>query len=378
MMNRLRPSLVTHLGTGILLVCLPLAGITLKGETLRKHLEFPPLTRYIQHPDFSMPVFVSLSLLFLLTGFLLYRAIQTGHKNASPVAPSPGSRFPWWGWAGIMITSAGWVLAWNRFPWIGELQYHTFLPLWLGYILTVNALCMKRSGHCLLADAPCRFALLFPASALFWWFFEFLNRFVQNWYYLNAGHFTKIQYIAIATLSFSTVLPAVMSTIAFLLTFPTFQNGMKNLPSLRMAAPRPAASVVLLFSAAGLSMVGVLPNLLFPLLWLSPLLIIVSIQILVNEKTLFSSISHGDWRVVLASAMAGLICGFFWELWNVNSLAKWEYAIPYVNCCRLFEMPILGYLGYLPFGLECMVVGGYCEIGQTGKIEATLLLSRLG
>jgi hypothetical protein len=30
--------------------------------------------------------------------------------------------------------------------------------------------------------------------------------------------------------------------------------------------------------------------------------------------------------------------------------------VPFVQRFHIFEMPILGYAGYLPFGLECMVV----------------------
>ena len=33
--------------------------------------------------------------------------------------------------------------------------------------------------------------------------------------------------------------------------------------------------------------------------------------------------------------------------------AFWVYSIPYVNVHHLFEMPLLGYLGYLPFGVYC-------------------------
>ena len=55
--------------------------------------------------------------------------------------------------------------------------------------------------------------------------------------------------------------------------------------------------------------------------------------------------------------LAALVCGFFWEMWNFYSLARWTYSIPYVQRFHLFEMPILGYGGYLPFGLECLVVG---------------------
>ena len=63
----------------------------------------------------------------------------------------------------------------------------------------------------------------------------------------------------------------------------------------------------------------------------------------------------------MTSALAALFCGFFWELWNTWSLAKWEYAIPLVQRFELFEMPLLGYAGYLPFGLECAVAGDILE-----------------
>jgi hypothetical protein len=47
-----------------------------------------------------------------------------------------------------------------------------------------------------------------------------------------------------------------------------------------------------------------------------------------------------------------LICGWFWEMWNVLSMPKWVYHVPFVDWLKLFEMPILGYGGYLPFSLE--------------------------
>jgi hypothetical protein len=43
-------------------------------------------------------------------------------------------------------------------------------------------------------------------------------------------------------------------------------------------------------------------------------------------------------------------------MWNSKSLAHWEYAIPSVHRFMLFEMPLLGYAGYLPFGLVCLAV----------------------
>jgi hypothetical protein len=43
-------------------------------------------------------------------------------------------------------------------------------------------------------------------------------------------------------------------------------------------------------------------------------------------------------------------------MWNVKSLAHWEYSVPFVQRFHIFAMPVLGYAGYLPFGLECMAV----------------------
>jgi hypothetical protein len=103
---------------------------------------------------------------------------------------------------------------------------------------------------------------------------------------------------------------------------------------------------------------GILPTLLFPLLWVSPLIIVVASQVALGEQTFLSRLANGDWRDVVVCPLAALLCGWFWEMWNVCSLAKWEYAIPFVDRFHLFEMPVLGYAGYLPFGLECAVIAG--------------------
>ena len=43
-------------------------------------------------------------------------------------------------------------------------------------------------------------------------------------------------------------------------------------------------------------------------------------------------------------------------MWNYYSMAKWMYSIPYVQRFALFEMPVLGYMGYLPFGVLCIEI----------------------
>jgi len=125
---------------------------------------------------------------------------------------------------------------------------------------------------------------------------------------------------------------------------------------LRIPWPTRVCLLTVVAAGIGLLVLGIYPEYLFPLLWILPLLILVSLQALMKEAHVFSSLGHGDWRSVISSALAALVCGFFWELWNYYSLAKWVYHIPFVQHLQLFEMPLLGYAGYLPFGLQCGVV----------------------
>jgi hypothetical protein len=80
-----------------------------------------------------------------------------------------------------------------------------------------------------------------------------------------------------------------------------------------------------------------------------------------DERHILSGPAEGNWTPAVAAAVAALICGVFWEMWNFYSLAKWQYSIPLVHRYQIFEMPLLGYAGYLPFGLQCAVVGSLLE-----------------
>ena len=362
------------LGFALLLAGLPLLGIITAGGDPAPYLEMPPLTRYVQHSGFSWPWFTFFAIAdLLLIGGLLW-AIRCGqqHKRdakASPDFPEalknvtsagvlhhPG-RFPWWGGVGMALCLASWIMAWKRFSWFWLFQPHTFLPIWAGFILAVNALAVKRSGSCLVLRRPLGFLLLFPASAGFWWFFEYLNRFVQNWYYTGIEGMGPVEYSYYSSLAFATVLPGMLSMIDMLLTFPTFGKGLARCRPFHLPSSRWIPAACLLAACTGLAIIGLFPDQLFALLWVSPLLIILSIQALAGQPTLLHPLRIGDWRPVAVPALAALICGFFWEMWNYFSLARWTYTIPFVQRFHLFEMPIVGFGGYLPFGLECLVVG---------------------
>ena len=350
-----------------MLLGLPLLGVWLAGHPIAQYLEFPPQTRYVVHAPFSRPAFAVISAIILAVVLPLgLKGYQSYQATPSLKTPAQFQSFPWWGWVGAAAGVFSWMLAWSRFAWFATWQPHTFSLLWFSYIIVVNALCRTRTGHCLLTDQTGFFLLLFPASAAFWWFFEYLNRFVQNWYYVGVD-FGPWAYFWYATLPFSTVLPAVLSTRQCLLSFNWIRQAYGGFGPVDVPSPRPVAVIVLLLSAAALAGIGIWPNYFFPFLWFSPLLIIVSLQALMSEPHILSQMAQGNWSDGFSAALAALVCGGFWEMWNYFSLAKWQYSIPLVHRFQIFEMPLLGYSGYLPFGLECLVIGNMLARLLNGK-----------
>jgi hypothetical protein len=336
-----------------MLLGLPMLGATSTGHPISLYLEFPPHTRYVQHAPFSWSAFALLVTLALLVGALFISLYLPRREGSCPITVPV--RFPWWGWVSGFFILCFWTLAWKRFGWFRPFQSFTFTPLWTSYVVFVNALTYRRTGTCLLTRQTRYLLALFPASALFWWYFEYLNRFAQNWYYIGQELFTPLTYAVHATVAFSTVLPAVMSTAQLLQSYPALRRTRFQGP-LVLGNRRMHAGAMLTLASCGLIGVAVSPDYWYPFLWVSPLLILVSLQVLLSEENLLQKLEQGQWHVVTLPALAALVCGFFWEMWNHYSYPKWAYSIPYVQRFEIFEMPLLGYLGYLPFGLQCGVV----------------------
>jgi hypothetical protein len=254
--------------------------------------------------------------------------------------------WPAHGWFGLGLVIVFWALNW-ALP--GLHTHWAFFPLWLGYCLLVDALVYVRKGHSLLTRRPAAYAGMFAVSIPGWWLFELVNQRTQNWHYQGMEFFTAGQYFALTSLSFSTVMPAVFGTAELVSTF----SWMTKIgPGPRIAPRRP---VLLAFFLAGCTMLVVLllwPRTFFPLVWISIYFILEPINCWLGNRSLAAYTAERDWRPVLALWIGCLICGFFWEMWNFYSYPKWVYHVPLGDFLRVFEMPLLGYGGYLPFSLE--------------------------
>ncbi len=339
----------------ILLICAPLTGIWIKGEQVSEYLYFPPknLVLTIDHAPFSwLSFFIILALIILVMAPFLKRVFSS--LKTTPKKIHTGTGFPWWGWIGAIIMIAGWILAWTRFPWFSPLQAHTFSIPWIGFIVLVNALTFMRSGRSMITHQKKYLLLLFLFSAVFWWYFEYLNQFVENWYYVNVETLDRLEFTLYATLPFATVLPAVTGTRDLLLTFPRVSGGLDRFFRIPFKKPVRTAITGGLAATAALALTPLWPDYFFPMLWLAPLVIIAAIVVVIEpDAPAVKDITGGNLRNIYLLALAALICGFFWEMWNYYSFTRWEYSVPFVNRYYIFEMPVLGYAGYLPFGLQC-------------------------
>jgi hypothetical protein len=268
-------------------------------------------------------------------------------------APRQRPRFAPQGRVGLLLLAVCWPLDW-LLP--GLRTSYLFFPLWLGYILVVDALVARRAGASLWTRSRQGFVLLFVLSVPAWWLFEAINDRTGNWEYLGTGSFTPLEYYALCTLSFSTVMPAVFETAEFVRTF-------RWVNSLQPRARIPdSPQVHLRFLLAGLVMLALTllwPKFFYPFVWISLVFIFEPVNRWLGRRHFLEWLQHGDWRPVISLSLGALICGFFWEMWNFWSWPKWIYHTPGANFLHLFEMPLPGYGGYIPFALELFALKNF-------------------
>jgi hypothetical protein len=245
---------------------------------------------------------------------------------------------------GILFTAVCWYFAWSH---SGVLSEYSFFPLWVGYILLVNGLSEVMAGTSLLRRMHWSFLWLFIVSSPMWWFFEYMNSIVQNWHYLFAHPISILHYEIQASIDFSTVVPAVLSTSTLI-----FQLLRRRSLNTRVAIPGTALPVAFVSTFVLFWLLNLFPSETFPLVWIIPILFLEPLAYAWGVRaSLVHQIERGNLALPLSLGIGALITGFWWECWNFYSLPKWIYTIPYVGFWKVFEMPILGYLGYPFFGL---------------------------
>jgi hypothetical protein len=319
-------------------------------------------------PGFNLIYFIGFSVFALFVLLFLVFPRWFGFKKAPP-APNPApAKYPWWFWLGIPVTVISWALMWSRLHVPVSFEHYAFVPLAWGFIAVLDGLVFKRTGgRSLMATKPTTFKVMILISCLSWFLFEYINFFVrENWYYPNATIFSDFGIIVWFFLGYTCVLTGIFEWYSLLRTLPRFSVRYSLGP--RINPGKTIGWIVLLLGLALAFLMGYFPYPMFWGIWVSLVPVLGAALILAGKRTLLNDIGErGDWTKVNLSAVATLLNGIFWELWNFGSAwfhpefpttpGFWRYSVPYVDVIHLFsEMPLLGYWGYLFFGVNCWIL----------------------
>lgn len=263
--------------------------------------------------------------------------------------PVPRYFLPYRGLVGLAMICVAWPSAWLQLGFLGE---HSFFPLWLGYILVMDGLVLRRTGSSLLVRNPKAVLGMFIIAVPYWWSFEWINQVTENWRYIGSDDYSRVGRWLIASWHFSVVIPAVFESAELVGSF-NFIRRFGNGPKVRLSSRQLWGVIGLGFLT--LAALLLWPTYLYPLTWLCLFFIFDPINSHRGLPSIAEQIRHGDWRPTVAIALGALLTGWFWEMWNDASVS-WVYDIGFFDFARIFQMPLLGYGGYLPFGLETYAV----------------------
>src|SRR5262245_60362063 len=263
------------------------------------------------------------------------------------------AKFHLHGYVGALIIVVAEALLFSGNQLVGD----WFTPIvWTGYILFVDALVFKMKERSLLMNDRLELLTVVIISIASWWLFEFYNapRFWKSnlelwWHYHNVEPNLWVRRIGYDW-AFATITPALLETAElFGVTFFKRKGSGR-----RINLSKSVFVIAAMIGAVGVVLPLVFPREWFaPIVWLSFILLLDPLNAWRGWPSILNDLTRGDWRRLWSLLAAGLICGFLWEFWNYWALAKWTYTVPYLCIIKILEMPVLRFLGFPPFAIEC-------------------------
>jgi hypothetical protein len=228
----------------------------------------------------------------------------------------------------------------------------TLLAL-LCYTLLAGLLVMLRTGSNPLTSQRGYYLALGAAGAALCWLLTCLNLFADSWPAMQAYGFAQI---LLDTLLFALVMPAVLVTRALLGSFRGLLKALASGPALPIPKGETAALALAALAAFGLLVGAALQQ--SWLLWIAPLPLLLTLQLLWQESTIFDALREGDWGRLICAALSGLIVG---NLGTTIYRAGGGIAA---------NDPLFAQLGFLLFGLLCLQLGDLIAEQWRGKTRA--------
>jgi hypothetical protein len=260
------------------------------------------------------------------------------------------TRFPAYGWIGL---AALLIAEWLMFRSFAPVAVY-FTPIaWTCYILLVDAAVLSIKGHSRLHDRPSSLLALAFLSIPLWMIFEAYNLRLRNWTYVGLPQPWLLAGLGYGW-SFATIFPGIFETADLIDSFGWFGRGIPWIIS------RSAEQACVLFGAICLILPLLLPSsaasYLFALVWIGFVFLLDPINHWLGLPSFIADFAQGRTSRFWSFFGSGFVCGWLWEFWNYWAAAKWHYVFPMLQRWKIFEMPVPGYLGFLPFALECFVM----------------------
>ena len=242
---------------------------------------------------------------------------------------------------------------------------------WWSFILIVDSINFRRKKYSLISISLKDFLFMAFISVFVWLLFELFNLRLRNWSYHGLPEDFPVRWLGYF-IAFATVIPAMKELQLFFLSILK-----KN--RLALFRLKPKSWLLVLFVCVGiLSSILVLiwPRIFFPLVWLCFIFLLEPINFWLKNDSLLKDFERRDWRKFWSWILAGLLTGLLWEFWNFWAGSHWEYSLPYFNFGKMFQMPVLGYTGFLPFALQIFAIHQFLYFMRK-KIEESSLLKIL-
>jgi hypothetical protein len=258
------------------------------------------------------------------------------------------------GWAGLAVIAAAQASLLAGEPTVGR----WFTPIvWTGYVLFADALAARFTGRSYLTTDRVEGVLVALVSIACWWLFELYNapRFWRGgadaeglwWRYHGLEPNLFLRRVGYDW-AFATIFPAMFLTAASLRAT-VFRHARVRV----RRVPSRALGFIVVAGAIGVVLpLVVVSTWLVPVVWISWALLLEPLNCRRSRPSWLADLYAGDASRVLGLLGSGVICGVLWEFWNYWAAARWTYSVPYLGGIKIFEMPVLGYLGFPPFALE--------------------------
>jgi hypothetical protein len=218
---------------------------------------------------------------------------------------------------------------------------------WWSTILILDSVNYRLSGTSFLSRSFKYFLICTFISVPVWLVFELYNLALKNWSYHHLPPETGIRWLGYF-IAFATVVPALKELADLWASI----LKKKNLSLIRIPSSSPVRQGFIAAGIISLTFPIFIPKWTFPLLWVGFIFLLDPINFTHNRSSFLRDLSQNQWNRFFSWVLAGMTAGFLWEFFNFWSGSHWKYSIPFFNFGKIFQMPVLGYFGFVPFALE--------------------------